>query len=227
MADLNRQLQEYLAHSKGAGSAGAAAAPLLPPEAAEAGRPSLVGAWLPGRAWGWARGRAARPEEPEPEAEAGAGPACSGPACCAGLSRWQRLAAGGACLALAALCFGLAALFAPALPLRARKFALLWSLGSASALAAAALLRGGPACLRLLRGEERPPRAALLYLAALGGTLYAALALRSTALTALGAAAQVGFGLAALPALLPWGGGPALRHALGGLRGGLGRALPV
>lgn len=135
------------------------------------------------------------------------------------------------CLLLAALCFGLAALYAPALLLRARKFALLWSLGSALALALAggALLRGGAACGRLLRGEEAPSRPALLYAAALGGTLYAALGLRSTVLTALGACAQVAALLALLLGLLPWGTGSALRLALGRLGSGarLAKALPV
>ncbi|XP_043852531.1 vesicle transport protein SFT2C [Dromiciops gliroides] len=228
MADLNRQLQEYLAQSKSSGSADTV--PLLPAEGketAEARRTSSVGVWLgrvnpfPGRGglgWAWPRDPALSPEEPEP------GP---GPPCLPSLSRWQRLTASGACLVLAALCFGLAALYAPMLLLRARKFALLWSLGSVFALAAAALLRGGPACLRLLRCEERPSRGALLYLAALGFTLYAALALRNTVLTALGAASQVAALLAALLGLLPWGSGPALRYALGGLCGGLARTLPV
>ncbi|NXP49609.1 SFT2C protein, partial [Heliornis fulica] len=62
--------------------------------------------------------------------------------CLPGLSRWQRLTGSGLCLLLAAFCFGLAALYAPLLLLRARKFALLWSLGSLCALGAAALLRG-------------------------------------------------------------------------------------
>ncbi|XP_007494047.1 vesicle transport protein SFT2C [Monodelphis domestica] len=228
MADLNRQLQEYLAQSKGAASADTV--PLLPTEgkeAAEAGGASSVGVWLGrvnpfpsrgGLAWAWPRGSALPPEEPEP------GP---GPPCLPSLSRWQRLTASGVCLVLAVLCFGLAALYAPLLLLRARKFALLWSLGSVFALAAAALLRGGPACLRLLRCEERPSRGTLFYLAALGGTLYAALGLRSTAFTALGAVAQLAALLAALFGLLPWGSGPALRYALGSLCGGLARTLPV
>ncbi|NXD24755.1 SFT2C protein, partial [Spelaeornis formosus] len=74
------------------------------------------------------------------------------------LSRWQRLTGSALCALLAALCFALAALCVPLLPLRARRFALLWSLGSLCALGAAALLRG-PA--RLLREAGR---GALLYL---------------------------------------------------------------
>ncbi|XP_051705616.1 vesicle transport protein SFT2C [Oryctolagus cuniculus] len=216
MADLHRQLQEYLAQGKAGGTA--AAEPLLAAEKTEepAAGGGPAGAWL-GRAglrWTWTRS----PAEP-----------AAGPTCLPTVTRGQRLAAGGGCLLLAALCFGLAALYAPVLLLRARKFALLWSLGSALALAGGALLRGGAACGRLLRGEETPSRPTLLYVAALGATLYAALGLRSTVLTALGACAQVAALLAALLGLMPWGSGAALRLALGRLgRGaGLPKTLPV
>ncbi|XP_023970838.1 vesicle transport protein SFT2C [Physeter macrocephalus] len=218
MADLHRQLQEYLAQGKAGGPG--AAEPLL--DAGEAEEPTAgagpAGAWL-GRAglrWTWARSSA------EPTTAAG-------PTCMPSVTRAQRLAASGVCLLLAALCFGLAALYAPVLLLRARKFALLWSLGSALALAGGTLLRGGAACGRLLRGEEAPSRSALLYVAALGSTLYAALGLRSTWLTALGACAQVAALLAVLLGLLPRGAGTALRMALGRLGPGatLAKALPV
>ncbi|XP_036712825.1 vesicle transport protein SFT2C [Balaenoptera acutorostrata] len=218
MADLHRQLQEYLAQGKAGGQG--AAEPLL--AAGEAEEPTTgagpAGAWL-GRAglrWTWARSSA------EPATAAG-------PTCMPSVTRFQRLAASGVCLLLAALCFGLAALYAPVLLLRARKFALLWSLGSALALAGGTLLRGGAACGRLLRGEEAPSRPALLYVAALGATLYAALGLRSTLLTALGACAQVAALLAVLLGLLPRGAGTALRLTLGRLGPGatLAKALPV
>ncbi|XP_040613948.1 vesicle transport protein SFT2C [Mesocricetus auratus] len=218
MAELHRQLQDYLAQGKA--SRPAAAEPLLAAgtkAAAEepAAGDGAAGAWLgrPALRWPW----------PRSPAEAPAG------ACAAKVTRGQRLAAGGLCLLLAALCFGLAALYAPVLLLRARKFALLWSLGSALALAGAALLRGGPACARLLRGEEAPSPRALAYAAALGATLYAALVLRSAALTALGACAQLAALLGALWGLLPWGGAAALRLALGRIRrgAGLAGALPV
>ncbi|XP_057602791.1 vesicle transport protein SFT2C [Hippopotamus amphibius kiboko] len=221
MADLHRQLQEYLAQGKAGGPA--AVEPLL--AAGEAEEPAAgagpAGAWL-GRAglrWTWARSSA------EPTAAA----AAAGPTCMPSVTRAQRLAASGVCLLLAALCFGLAALYAPVLLLRARKFALLWSLGSALALAGGTLLRGGAACGRLLRGEEAPSRPALLYVAALGATLYAALGLRSTLLTALGACAQVAALLTALLGLLPRGTGTALRITLGRLGPGaaLAKALPV
>lgn len=213
MADLNRQLQEYLAQGKAGGPA--AAEPLL---AAGEAKESAAGAraWFSrvGLRWTWTQS----PAEP-----------AAGQTCLPSVTRTQRLAASGVCLLLAALCFGLAALYAPVLLLRARKFALLWSLGSALALAGGTLLRGGAACGRLLRGEEAPSRPALLYVFALGVTLYAALCLRSTLLTALGACAQVAALLAALLGVLPRGAGTALRITLGRLGPGaaLAKALPV
>ncbi|XP_040469026.1 vesicle transport protein SFT2C [Falco naumanni] len=225
MADLGRQLQEYLAQSKVAAGGGSSAAPAPPPPARcsqeETGSGGGgLGAWL-GPLSPFPPGRGAPPAE----AAAGSGWPWTAEAdpCLPGLSRWQRLAGSGLCLLLAALCFGLAALYAPLLLLRARKFALLWSLGSLCALGAAALLRG-PA--RLLR---EPGRGSLLYLGALGGTLYAALGLRSTLLTALGAAVQLGAAAAALLAVLP-GGAAGLRRLAGLLGAALrrrGKALPV
>ncbi|XP_077009585.1 vesicle transport protein SFT2C [Tamandua tetradactyla] len=214
MADLHRQLQEYLAQAKAGGST--AAVPLLAAEQEEEPEGTAPAPGRSGLSWMWARG----PAKPEPAA---------GPACVPSMTRTQRLAAGGVCLLLAALCFGLAALYTPVLLLRARKFALLWSLGSALALAGGALMRGGSACGRLLRCEEAPSRPALLYVTALGVTLYAALGLRSALLTVLGACAQVAALLAVLLGLLPWGGVSALRLALGrlGSRAGLAKALPV
>ncbi|NWW09338.1 SFT2C protein, partial [Oreocharis arfaki] len=217
MADLGRQLHEYLAQSKAAAATGpsvVSAPPTAGDSQQEAGDRGGLRAWLgalnpfppgasPGApAWPWTG-------EEDP--------------CLLGLSRWQRLAGSVLCVLLAALCFGLAGLCVPLLLLRARKFALLWSLGSLCALGAAALLRG-PA--RLLREAGR---GALLYLGALFGTLYAALALRSTALTALGAAAQLSTAAAALLAALP-GGAAGLRRLAGLLRAavcGRGKALPL
>ncbi|KAF1535688.1 Vesicle transport protein SFT2C, partial [Eudyptes schlegeli] len=230
MADLGRQLQEYLAQSKAAAAAGGSSAAPAPPPAGcsqeETGSGGGLGAWL-GPLNPFQPGRGAPPAVAAP----GSGPssgsswpwATEADPCLLGLSRWQRLAGSGLCLLLAALCFGLAALYAPLLLLRARKFALLWSLGSLCALGAAALLRG-PA--RLLR---EPGRGSLLYLGALGGTLYAALGLRSTLLTVLGAAVQLGAAAAAFLTALP-GGAAGLRRLGGLLSAALrrrGKALPV
>lgn len=228
MADLGRQLQEYLAQSKATAACGPTTVRASPPAGCsqeEGGSGGGLGAWL-GPLNPFLPGRGAPPAAAP---ASGPGPGSGWPwaaeadPCLPALSRWQRLAGSGLCLLLAALCFGLAALYAPLLLLRARKFALLWSLGSLCALGAAALLRG-PA--RLLR---EPSSGSLLYLGALGGTLYAALGLRSTLLTALGAAVQLGAPAASLLAALP-GGAAGLRR-LGGLLGAAlrrrGKALPV
>ncbi|XP_028586512.1 vesicle transport protein SFT2C [Podarcis muralis] len=213
MADLNRQLQEYLAQSKAGGSSAALSAPQNPPRD-EAEKPgSGLGTWL-GRinpfpateTWPWAA-------EPEPD-----------PWLPTGLSRWQRLVGSALCLLLAALCFGLAALYGSLLLLR--KFALLWSLGSTFALGAAGFLRGPS---RLL-GEPDRRGLALLYLASVGGTLYAALGLRSTLLTTLGAVVQLGAGGVYLLSSVP-GGTTGLRY-VGGFLGGavrrsVSKTLPV
>nr|XP_033815456.1 vesicle transport protein SFT2C [Geotrypetes seraphini]XP_033815457.1 vesicle transport protein SFT2C [Geotrypetes seraphini]XP_033815458.1 vesicle transport protein SFT2C [Geotrypetes seraphini]XP_033815459.1 vesicle transport protein SFT2C [Geotrypetes seraphini]XP_033815460.1 vesicle transport protein SFT2C [Geotrypetes seraphini]XP_033815461.1 vesicle transport protein SFT2C [Geotrypetes seraphini]XP_033815462.1 vesicle transport protein SFT2C [Geotrypetes seraphini]XP_033815463.1 ves len=183
MADLNKQLQEYLAQSKSGGvrsvavPVGGTSLTSGEPETSSAG----IRRWLdrvnpfsseqsagpstsPGTAWPWS-------PEPDP--------------CLPGLSRWQRLVASGMCMLMAAICFGLAAMYTPLLLLRARKFALLWSLGSVFGLAAAAFLRGPS---RLLR---EPSLSSVLYLTALCSTLYASLSLHSTILTVLGAAIQI------------------------------------
>lgn len=121
------------------------------------------------------------------------------------------MAAFGVCACFSALCFGLSALYAPLLLLYARKFALLWSLGSVFAIGALAMLRGP---VKLLYGVPRSPPA-LAYLTALMGTLYAALSLQSTVLTAIGATVQVLVILGAVISLLP--GGAAGIRFMGGL----------
>lgn len=206
MAELNRQLQEYLAQSKsGRGVSPSGSSTALDMGAAgeeEQVSGSWFGRWSSpfrrqetqssngGASWPWA-------SDPDP--------------CLGGLSRSQRLVAFGVCACFSALCFGLSALYAPLLLLYARKFALLWSLGSLFAIAAVAVLRGP---VRLLYGLPTSPAAAA-YLVALGGTLYAALSLQSTVLTALGAAVQVAVILGAVVSLLP--GGAAGMRFMGGL----------
>ncbi|KAM3834626.1 vesicle transport protein SFT2C [Vipera latastei] len=215
MADLNRELQEYLAQSKGGGSGSTVlSVPQTPPrdEAEETG--SGLGVWLrrmnPFPATGtWSSSSS----DPEPD-----------PWLPTRVSRWQRLVGSAVCLLLAALCFGLAAIYGSLLLLR--KFALLWSLGSAFALGAAGFLQGPSRFL----GDPERRGLAILYLGSLGGTLYAALGLRSTLLTVLGAVVQLGAGAAYLFSSLP-GGTTGLRYVssfLGSfVRRSVSKALPV
>ncbi|XP_030016313.1 vesicle transport protein SFT2C-like [Sphaeramia orbicularis] len=228
MADLNRQLQEYLAQSKAGGASTVSqsgSSTTVDLDGAEPVPGSWFGRWSSpwsgsrggglsgqsaggtgGFSWPWSA-------EPDP--------------CLPGLSRRQRLAASGVCAAFSALCFGLSALYAPLLLLYARKFALLWSLGSLFAIAAAAILRGPS---RMAAGLPTSPGAAV-YLTALAGTLYAALSLHSTVLTALGAGLQVAVILGAVVSLLP-GGGAGMRF-VGGLaasaikRTVTGKTMPI
>jgi len=206
MAELNRQLQEYLLQSKGGAksvsqSGSSTVVDLDDPQPVSG---SWFGRWSSpwsgssagqssggssGSSWPWWA-------EPDP--------------CLPGMSRRQRLVACAVCGAFSALCFGLSALYAPLLLLYARKFALLWSLGSLFAIAAVAVLRGPS---RLAAGLPTSPGAAV-YLCALGGTLYAALSLHSTVLTALGAALQVAVIVGCAVSLLP-GGSAGLRFVGG------------
>ncbi|KAK5931636.1 hypothetical protein CesoFtcFv8_000097 [Champsocephalus esox] len=220
MADLNRQLQEYLSQSKepkGGAARGGTAVEL--PEDPVPG--SWFGRWSnrwsgstsgpgssssSGVSWPWA---------PEPDA------------CLPGLTRGQRLVGAALFAALSALCFALSALYAPLLLLYARKFALLWSLGSLFAIASAAVLRG-PA--KLFAGLRSSPAFAV-YLCALGGTLYAALHLHSTALTALGAALQVAVIAVSVVSLVP-GGSAGMRFMSGAAAAAIkrtvsGKSLPI
>lgn len=221
MADLNRQLQDYLSQSKGGAktvsqSSSSIAVDLDDPEPVSG---SWFGRWSSpwpgsgqssggnsGFSWPWSA-------EPDP--------------CLPGVSRRQRLLLCGLFGFFSALCFGLSALYAPLLLLYARKFALLWSLGSLFAIAAVAVLRGPS---RLAAGLPTSPGAAA-YLFALGGTLYAALSLHSTALTALGAALQVAVIIGSVVSLLP--GGSAGIRFMGGMaasaikRTVAGKTMPI
>ncbi|CDQ78934.1 vesicle transport protein SFT2C [Oncorhynchus nerka] len=224
MAELNRSLQEYLAQSKGGAktiSQSSSSTTIDIESTSVAG--SWFGSWSSpfsgsssrgggstgqglgsGYSWPWST-------EPDP--------------CLPGMSRSQRLVAFGVCIAFSALCFGLSALYAPLLLLYARKFALLWSLGSLFAILGAAILRGPSKLI------ARPTPSALVYLCSIGGTLYAALSLHSTILTAVGAIVQVAVIVGYIVSLLP--GGSAGIRFMGGMavsaikRTVTGKTMPI
>lgn len=225
MAELNRQLQEYLAQSKGGGaknipqSGSSTTVDLEDPE-------SVPGSWFGRWSSPWSGSRNGSPTSHNSSGFSWPWSAEPDP-CLPGMSRRQRLVAFGVCVAFSAVCFGLSALYAPLLLLYARKFALLWSLGSLFAIAAAAVLRGPS---RLAAGLPTSPGAAV-YLCALGGTLYAALSLHSTVLTALGAALQVTAIVGYVVSMLP--GGTAGIRFMGGMaaaaikRTVIGKTMPI
>ncbi|GCC41672.1 hypothetical protein chiPu_0025582, partial [Chiloscyllium punctatum] len=214
MADLNRQLQEYLSQSRGNRNGnGADSEPLLPLEAdsPEPSRPA--NGWM-SRMNPFSSGQSGGPAPSQDSSPSSGGLWSTEPdPCLPALSRRQRLTGFGLCLALGLLCFGLSALYAPFVLLRARKFALLFTLGSVFLLTGLALLRGPYNQLRLLLSRQHLPFTAA-YLGSLFATLYSALALRSTALTAVAALFQLltlaGYLLSSIP------GGPTGLRFVGG-----------
>lgn len=207
MAELNRQLQEYLAQSKSGAktisqSSSSTTVDIDEPD-------SVPGSWFGG--WSSPFSSSSRGASSGQGSSSGfSWPWSSEPdPCLPGMSRSQRLIAFGTCIFFSALCFGLSALYAPLLLLKARKFALLWSLGSVFALAGAAILRGPSKLI------ATPTPGAAVYLCSLMGTLYAALSLHSTLLTALGACLQIAAIVGYIVALLP--GGSAGMRFVGGM----------
>ncbi|XP_028297116.1 vesicle transport protein SFT2C [Gouania willdenowi] len=225
MADINRQLQDYLAQSKSSCTKTSSTNTILDLSFEEPVQGSWFGRWS--RPWTGNRTGSTSSlnssgshvfgwpflTEPDP--------------CLPGMSKGQRLVAFVVCLLLSGFCFGLSALYAPLLLLYARKFSLLWSLGSIFAIASVAILRGPS---RLAATLPTSPGAAV-YLCALAGTLYAALKLRSTVLTAVGAAVQVTVIAGYVMTLLP--GGSAGFRFIGGLAASAvkktvtGKAMPI
>ncbi|XP_068197283.1 vesicle transport protein SFT2C [Antennarius striatus] len=229
MAELNRQLQEYLAQSKNGGAktiSQSSSSTTVDMDDTEPVPGSWFGRWS--SPWSASRGGGGPSGQSASGSSGFSWPWFAEPdPCLPGMSRRQRLVAFGGCVFLSALCFGLSALYAPLLLLYARKFALLWSLGSLFAIAAVAVLRGPS---RLISSLPTSPGAAV-YLCTLGGTLYAALSLHSTVLTALGAALQVAVIVGYVVSLLP--GGSAGIRFMGGMAASAikrtvsGKSMPI
>ncbi|KJA24852.1 hypothetical protein HYPSUDRAFT_135462 [Hypholoma sublateritium FD-334 SS-4] len=140
------------------------------------------------------------------------------------LSRWERMLAFGGCLVGAAVCFFVAFLTLPFLPLKPAKFALSFSLGSLLVMFGFSILIGPLTHLRHLVSAERLPFSAV-YFASLALTLYFALGPQSYLGSLVAGAVQVVALVAYVIAYFP-GGTQTLR--LGGalaLRGA-GSLLP-
>ncbi len=110
--------------------------------------------------------------------------------CLPSLSKKQRIIGFMTSLAMGVLCFCLASMYVPVLILYARKFALLFSLGSMFTLGSFGLLWGPCNHLRHLFSRDRLPFTSV-YLATLFGTLYFAMGLQSTPLTVVAAVGQL------------------------------------
>ena len=109
--------------------------------------------------------------------------------CCPSLSKKQRIIGFMICLCMGLLCFALASMYFPVLIMFARKFALLFSLGSVFTLGSFSFLWGPMNHMKHLFSKERVPFTSV-YLATLFGTLYFALSLQSTVLTVIAAVGQ-------------------------------------
>ncbi|XP_067865733.1 vesicle transport protein SFT2C [Heterodontus francisci] len=215
MADLNRQLREYLSQSRGGQNVnGGDSEPLLTADPDSPPPISHVSSWM-SRMNPFSSGQSCKTASNQGSSASPGGFWLTEPdPCLSVLSRRQRLTAFGLCLAMGLLCFGLSAMYAPFMLLKARKFALLFTLGSLFLLGSLALLRGPWNQLRLLLSRDHLPFTAA-YLGSLFATLYCALALQSTALTAVAATFQLltlaGYLISSVP-----GGATGLRF-IGGL----------
>ncbi|KAL1980566.1 hypothetical protein VTN96DRAFT_3972 [Rasamsonia emersonii] len=98
------------------------------------------------------------------------------------LSRWDRMLIFAGCNVGAAVCFLMCFILFPALTLRPRKFAILWSVGSILFLASWAVLMGPFTYARHLLSPPRLPFTAS-YFGSIALTLYFAIGLRSLLLT--------------------------------------------
>ncbi|KAL4703026.1 hypothetical protein ACJJTC_019244 [Scirpophaga incertulas] len=106
------------------------------------------------------------------------------------LSRTQRFIGFGTCLALGLLCFILSFIYIPVLLLQAKKFVLLFTLGSLFFIMSFSFLYGPWSHIKSLFSKERALTTSL-YAITLVATLYCALGLKSTPLTVICAIAQV------------------------------------
>lgn len=110
--------------------------------------------------------------------------------CCPALSRMQRIMAFVVCIGLGLTFFSLSALYAPMLLFKARKFSLLFTLGSLFMMFSFGFLWGPMNHLKHLFSRERLVFTSS-YFGTLIGTLYCAMIAQSTPLTVLFAVLQV------------------------------------
>ncbi|CAG9767077.1 unnamed protein product [Ceutorhynchus assimilis] len=109
---------------------------------------------------------------------------------CPSLSRFQRMVLFALCIGMGILCFSLSLMYLPVLLFKARKFALLFTLGSLFFVLSFFFLWGPLAYLKHMFTRERLPLT-LTYGGTLFATLYCALHLQSTPFTVLFAVGQI------------------------------------
>ncbi|EFA09012.1 Protein transport protein SFT2-like Protein [Tribolium castaneum] len=110
--------------------------------------------------------------------------------CCPTLSRFQRITLFVICIGMGILCFTLSLMYVPVLLFKARKFALLFTLGSLFFVISFFFLWGPLAYLKHMFSRERL-LLTVTYGSTLVATLYCALHLQSTPFTVLCAVGQI------------------------------------
>uniref|UniRef100_A0A182IE28 Vesicle transport protein n=1 Tax=Anopheles arabiensis TaxID=7173 RepID=A0A182IE28_ANOAR len=110
--------------------------------------------------------------------------------CCPKLSRIQRIVGFVTCMGLGIFCMIVSTFYIPVLILKARKFALLYTLGSVFFIMSFSFLSGFGAMFRQMFSRERVAMS-ISYTCCLTATLYFAMVAQSTGLTVLFAVAQI------------------------------------
>ncbi|KAF9784710.1 SFT2-domain-containing protein [Thelephora terrestris] len=140
------------------------------------------------------------------------------------LSRWDRLIGFGACLLGGAVCFFVAFLTAPLIPIRPAKFALALSLGSVLVMFGFAVLVGPITHLKHLLSKERLPFSAA-YITSLALTIYFSVSAKSYLGSLICGVVQVACLVAYVLAYFP-GGVTTLRFGASMLLRGASSILP-
>ncbi|KAJ8943101.1 hypothetical protein NQ318_009175 [Aromia moschata] len=109
---------------------------------------------------------------------------------CPSLSRFQRIVLFAVCTGMGILCFSLSLMYIPVLLFKARKFALLFTLGSTFFIMSFSFLWGPVAFLKHMVAKDRI-LITVVYGGTLVATLYCALHLQSTPLTVIFAIFQI------------------------------------
>ncbi|KAF4517701.1 hypothetical protein B566_EDAN013379 [Ephemera danica] len=109
---------------------------------------------------------------------------------CPSLSRMQRITGFVCCIVMGIICFSMSAFYIPVLLFKARKFALLYTLGSLFMLLSFSFLWGPMNHMRHLFSRERLPFTGI-YFGTLLATIYFSMWVQSAPLTCLFAVAQV------------------------------------
>ncbi|XP_066963474.1 uncharacterized protein [Macrobrachium rosenbergii] len=187
MTDLNRELKEYLSRSDGKSEA---KEPLLPTTIADIKIPKISN-------WFARNGTAGAQDEETGSTSTSTSSTSSSwfssaqsDPCFPSLGRKQRILGFLACVTMGLICFSLAAMYFPLLVFKARKFSLLFTLGSLFSVLSFSFLWGPVNHLKHLFSAERLLFTSV-YFSSLFATLYFALSLQSTILTSIAAIIQV------------------------------------